>query len=317
MSKDPYEVLGVGKDASAAEIKKAYRKIAKECHPDINPDDPAAIERFKAASAAYELLSDPEKRARYDRGEIDETGAERPERQFYRDFAHAADNPYQTGRGFGAEEFQEFGDASDFFAEFLRRQARGGGGAGPGAAHGFSARGNDVRYALEVPFLTAARGGKTRITLPDGQGLEVTIPEGAADGQTIRLRGKGGPGFGGGPAGDAYVTLSVAEHPVFRREGDDIRVTLPVTLDEAVLGAKVEAPTIDGPVKLTVPRGASGGRVLRLRGRGVRARGASKRGDQLVELRIVMPPEIDGELEEFMREWRERHSYDPRKGMTS
>ncbi len=326
---DPYEALGVSKNASDDEIKKAYRKIAKECHPDIKPGDKAAEDKFKAAAAAFDLLKDPETRARYDRGEIDATGAERPERQFYRDFAHAGDNPYQAGRGgFGAEEFADFGDASDIFSEFLRRAGMGAGpgggpagGAGPGAGfggarQGFAARGQDVRYSLEVPFMTAAKGGKTRITLPDGHGLEVTIPEGAREGQTLRLRGKGGPGLGGGPAGDALVTLSVAEHKLFSRDGDDILLTLPITLDEAVLGGRVEAPTIDGPVKLAVPEGASGGQVLRLRGRGLKRAKGSGRGDQRVTLRIAAPPKVDDELADFMRKWRENHRYDPRKGMT-
>ncbi|PQO22303.1 molecular chaperone DnaJ, partial [Rhodobacteraceae bacterium WD3A24] len=192
----------------------------------------------------------------------------------------------------------------------------GFGGGGPGGAGGFRARGPDARYALEIDFLEAVKGATKRITLPDGGTLDVKIPEGVEDGQTIRLRGKGGEGYGGGPPGDAMVTLSVRPHPVFRREGADIHVTLPITLDEAVLGGKVAAPTIDGSVRVTVPECASGGRTLRLRGRGV-ARGQGKgRGDQFVTLRIVSPPEIDDDLKRFMKEWRETHAYDPRKGMT-
>lgn len=302
MAADPYETLGVSKTATDAEIKKAYRKLVRNSHPDINPDDPQAEARFKAISAAYDLLKDPETRARFDRGEIDATGAERAERTFYRRYAGQADNPYQSG------PFEEtFDDPGDIFAEFLRR-SRGGG-------RGFSARGPDRRYHLDVPFLDAARGAKTRITLPEGGALEVSIPAGTEDGQTLRLRGKGGAGIGDGPPGDALITVSITDHPVFRRDGDDIRITLPITLDEAVLGGKVTAPTIDGPVSITVPKGASGGRVLRLRGRGV-ARGG-KRGDQLVELTIVLPDDIDEDLEKFMHDWRKRHRYDPREGMTS
>ncbi len=308
MSDDPYAALGLKKTATDEEIRKAYRRIARTSHPDLNPDDRAAEARFKAASAAYDLLKDPETRARFDRGEIDASGAERAERQFYRDYAGSADNPYRSGRG-----FEDYGDASDIFAEFLRQRGRGGGG--DWSSQGFSARGSDLRYALEVSFMDAVKGGTTRITLPKGGTLDVKIPEGTADGQTIRLRGKGSAGHGDAPAGDALVTLTVREHPVFRRDGDDIVVSLPITLDEAVLGGKVEAPTIDGPVSLTVPKGASSGQVLRLRGRGVKRRGGENRGDQRVELRIVAPPKIDGELAEFMERWRKTHGYDPRKGM--
>jgi DnaJ-class molecular chaperone len=163
--------------------------------------------------------------------------------------------------------------------------------------------------------MDAALGGTTRITLPDGSALEVQIPRGIADGQTIRLRGKGGPGFGGGPAGDALITVSVRPHPVFRREADDIVMTLPISIDEAVLGGKVTAPTIDGAVQLTIPKGASSGQVLRLRGRGVKPVGGTARGDQKVELRVVLPPKVDDDLADFMERWRKSHGYDPRKGM--
>jgi len=307
--KDPYAALGLKKSATTEEIKKAYRKIARNSHPDLNPEDKEAESRFKAASAAYDLLKDPETRARFDRGEIDATGAERPERQYYRDYAGASDSPYRSRRG-----YEDFGDTSDIFAEFLRQQGHGTGTRG---AQGFSARGSDLRYSLEVSFLDAVKGGTTRITLPTGGTLDVKIPEGSADGQTIRLRGKGGPGFGGGQPGDALVTLSVRDHPLFRRDGDDIVITLPITIDEAVLGGKVEAPTIDGAVKLTVPKGASGGQVLRLRGRGVRHKSGKTRGDQRIELRVVSPPKIDDALAEFMETWRKTHSYDPRGGMKS
>jgi DnaJ-class molecular chaperone len=301
MADDPYETLGVSKTATDAEIKKAYRRLVRSSHPDINPDDADAEARFKAVSHAYDLLKDPDTRGRYDRGEIDASGHERAERTYYRRYAGQAENPYQSG-GFD----DAFDDPGDIFADFLRR--------GRGAGQRFSARGPDMRYHLEVPFLDAVRGAKTRITLPDGASLEVTIPVGTEDGQTLRLRGKGGEGFGEGPPGDALITVSVQEHPVFRREGDDIRITLPIALDEAVLGGKVAAPTVDGPVNVTIPKGASGGRTLRLRGRG--AGRAGRRGDQLIELRVVMPDEIDEGLAEFMRGWREKHRYDPRKGMS-
>lgn len=311
MSDDPYSILGVSKTATADEIKKAYRKLARTSHPDINPDDKGAKERFVKISNAYDLLKDPKTRARFDAGEIDASGQEKPDRRFYRDYADAPGNTYQSNRGF--EGFEGFGGSGgDIFEEILRRQTRGGQSAG-GGRQGFALRGADRRYALEVAFLDAVRGEKTRITLPDGASLEVQIPAGVTDGQTIRLRGKGDPGHGGGPAGDALITISVRPHPVFRREGDDIVLTLPITLDEAVLGAKVATPTIDGRVNLTIPAGASSGQTLRLRGRGVKIGKGDKRGDQRVELKIVAPPSIDEGLKTFMEEWRKDHAHDPRK----
>jgi DnaJ-class molecular chaperone len=304
MSDDPYAALGVSKTATQEEIRKAYKKIAKKSHPDLNPGDADAAARFKAAAAAHDLLKDPEKRARFDRGEIDASGQERPERRFYREYAEGPEATYHTSRG-----YEDFGDYSDVFADLFGRRGRGG---RPGA-EGIRMRGADAHYTLEVGFLEAARGATRRITMPDGSVLDVKIPEGLADGQTIRLRGKGGAGIGGAPAGDALVTVTVEPHPYFRREGNDILADLPITFDEAVLGGKVEAPTIDGRVALTIPKGASSGRVLRLRGKGVKK--GNERGDQLVTLKIVAPPTVDGELEDFFRRWREGHAYDPRKGV--
>jgi DnaJ-class molecular chaperone len=308
MTTDPYEALGLTKSATPDEIKTAYRRLVRTSHPDLHPDDAGAEARFKAISAAYDLLKDPVTRARFDAGEIDAAGVERPQRQYYRDFAEAQGNPYQQGRGFGAQ-----GDPADIFAEILRQRARGGGN--DFGTHGFTATGPDLRYGLEVPFLEAARGGDMHITLPDGGSIAVKIPQGAQDGQTLRLRGKGGPGYGGGPPGDALIALSVRSHPVFRREGDDILVTLPITIDEALLGAKVSAPTIAGPVSLTIPKGASSGRVLRLRGRGVARPSGTVAGDQLVELQIVAPPTIDDALRDFLTEWRKTHAHDPRSDL--
>jgi DnaJ-class molecular chaperone len=306
MPNDPYEALGLTKTATAADIKKAYRKLVRTSHPDLHPDDSGAEARFKAISAAYDLLKDPETRARFDAGEIDGLGAERPQRQYYRDFAHAPDNDYQQGHGFGANA-----DPADIFAEILRNRARPERGDAR-ASHGFTAPGPDVRYTLEVPFLDAVRGSEMPITLPSGQSLAVKIPRGTEDGQTLRLRGKGAPGYGGGPPGDALITILVRSHPVFRRDGDDILLTLPITLDEAVLGGKVATPTIDGPVGLTVPAGASSGRVLRLRGRGVARAGRKTKGDQKVELKIIVPSEPDDSLRDFLSEWRKNHAFDPR-----
>jgi len=303
MSDDPYAALGVAKSATQDQIRKAYKKIARESHPDLNPGDPKAAARFKAASAANDLLKDADKRARFDRGEIDASGQERPERKFYREYAEGPEATYHTSRG-----FEDFGDYSDVFADLFGQRGRGARGA-----EGVRMRGQDAHYTLTVGLLEAARGATRRITMPDGSVLDVKIPEGLADGQTIRLRGKGGPGIGGAEAGDALVTVSVEPHGFFRREGEDIHVELPVTLDEAVLGGKVEVPTIDGRVALAIPKGASSGRVLRVRGKGVKR--GDRRGDQLVTLKIVAPPEVDTELENFFRGWREGHAYDPRKGV--
>ncbi|WP_127901611.1 DnaJ C-terminal domain-containing protein [Solirhodobacter olei] len=312
MADDPYAALGLTKSATDAEIKRAYKKIVRESHPDLNPGDARAEARFKAASAAHDLLKDPETRRRFDAGEIDATGRERPERRFYRDFSGQAGNAYQGGH----PGFEPGGDPADIFADFLRQRGGFGGmGGGGGGGRGFKAKGPDARYSLEIGFLEAARGGAKRITLPGGANLEVKIPAGAYDGQMLRLRGRGGEGLGGGPAGDALITLTVKPHPHFRREGADILLTLPITIDEAVLGAKVEAPTIDGPVSLTIPKGASSGRVLRLRGRGVQGPGGEARGDQLVTLSIVAPSKPDAELTEFLEGWRKRAAENPRRGM--
>ncbi len=305
MSDDPYSVLGVAKDASDAEIKKAYRKIAKECHPDLKPGDAEAEAKFKAAAAAYDLLKDPETRQRYDNGEIDASGQERPQQQYYREYAEAAGNPY---RGQAAEQ----DDMSDIFAEFMR--GRGGYGQ---RTQEFHAPGHNLNYSLQISFLDAVFGASQKLTLPDGNRIEVKIPAGITTGQTIRLRGKGAPGYGDGPPGDALVTISVADHPVFDRQGDDIHITLPITIDEAVLGGKVPAPTIDGGVNVSVPAGTSSGKTLRLRGKGVKKRGSSERGDQFIELTVAMPDKVDDELKHFMETWRETHGYDPRKGMPS
>ncbi len=298
--KDPYEVLGVQKTDSDAAIRSAYRKLAKRYHPDVNPGKPEAAERFKEISAAYDILSDKEKRARYDRGEIDAAGNEvPPQRPFYRDFGDAAARAkYRADAGFGAEDL-----------ESILAQAFGGrGGAGTGRR--FSMRGQDEHYQLTLDFLDAVNGTTRRVTMPDGRTLDVRIPAGVQDGQIIRLRGQGGTGLGDGAPGDALVEVTVAPHPVFRREGDDIIVTLPVTLQEAVLGASVEVPTIKGPVRLTIPPNSGRGTRLRLRGRGIEGR-----GHQFVELHPVLPPADEPELAEFLKTWKPRHPVDPRADM--
>jgi DnaJ-class molecular chaperone len=318
MAEDLYKALGVPKSATADEIRKAYRKIAKASHPDLNPGDKAAEARFKAAQAAWDILGDPDKRARYDRGEIDAAGQERTAQQFWRRYADAKEGTrYQSESGYA-----DFADFSDIFSDLFARGAGAGGAGGTAGAGRIRTRGQDRRYHLEVDFLDAARGTTRRITVPrggpgggpgagpGGATLDVTIPAGVQDGTVLRLKGKGAPGLGGGPAGDALVELAVRPHRHFVREGDDIVLELPITLDEAVLGAKIEVPTIGGRVQMTVPKGSSSGDVLRLKGRGLKTKTGS--GDQRVVLRVVMPERVDAELEKFVKGWREKHPYDPR-----
>ena len=307
MNNDPYEILGVPRTATQDDIKKAYRKLAKSLHPDLHPDDAAKQERFKAVSAAHDLLGDPEKRRRFDAGEIDASGQERPERQYYHHYAgQDAGRRYDPGPGFGGAMGDD--DLSDIFAQFF------GGRTGrpeQGVRGQFRARGQDLRYHLEVDFLDAVNGARRSVTMPDGRTIEIAIPAGLKDGQTLQLRGKGGPGAGQGGPGDALVTVSVRPHPIFTRVGDDIEMELPVTFDEAVLGAKVEVPTVSGSVSATIPKGASSGQRLRLRGKGIR-HPDSKAGDQIVRLKIVLPKRIDAGMEDLARRWRDTAGFDPR-----
>jgi DnaJ-class molecular chaperone len=303
MAEDLYSVLGVAKTASAADITKAYRKLAKKLHPDLNPGDKAAEEKFKQVAHAYSILNDEGKRGQYDRGEIDATGQERPQQRYYREYAGGEDGArYRSTRG-----FEDIGEFSDLFGDLF---GRGAGPAGRGGAR-FSMRGQDAQYRLEVDFLDAVNGTKTRIMLPDGESLDVTIPPGVSDGQALRLKGKGMPGMGEGGPGDALVEVGVRTHPVFKRDGNDIVIELPITFDEAVLGGKVEVPTISGRVSATVPPGANTGQTLRLKGRGIKTKSGA--GDQLVRLSVVLPEKIDDDLKAFVEKWREKHGYDPRR----
>lgn len=300
MSDDPYKLLGVSKTASADEIRKAYRKLAKELHPDLNPGDKSMEDRFKKVSAAHSLLSDPEQRARFDRGEIDGSGTEVTQQRYYR---HYADND-PSGRYHSDAGYRDFQATSDIFADLF---GRGGGGR----SH-YRARGQAAHYRLAVPFLDAINGTKQQLNLPDGSTIDLTIPAGSKTGTILRLRGKGRPGLGDGPPGDALVELTVEPHAQFSREGDDIVLELPIALDEAVLGAKIEVPSATGRLRVTVPKGSSSGDVLRLRGKGA-PKGNGGHGDQRVVLKVVLPENIDGELEAFMEGWRKKHSYNPRE----
>ncbi len=287
-----YKTLGVGKNATQSDIKKAFRKLMKELHPDLNPGDAAKEARFKKVSAANDILSDPNKRALYDRGEIDETGAE------------VVQNPFGGGFQGQPRGGQGYGDMGDIFSQMF-------GGGGPRGGFQQAMKGQDQRYNMQVSFIEAALGGKKQIYLADGSPISVTVPKAIDDGQTIRLKGKGHPGQNGGPAGDALIQVKVASHASFKRDGLNIELNLPITLYEATLGGKVEVPTLHGAVGLKIPAGTSSGKVLRLKGRGLE-KGRNK-GDQLVKLQIHMPEQIDAELESFMKGWKDKHAYDPRQ----
>jgi DnaJ-class molecular chaperone len=301
MARNPYEVLGVKRDATENEIRAAYRKLAKRYHPDLNPGNKEAEARFKEISAANDILSDKDKRARFDRGEIDETGAERPPQYTWRGFAEAEPGAKYEAHGVHPEDLEEL------FGMF----GRGARGAG---RREFRMRGPDQHYVLEVGFLDAVNGAKKRLALAPGKTLDVTVPPGVEDGRVLRLKGQGGEGIGGGPPGDALIEIRVLPHPLFRRAGDDIHIEVPVTLGEAVLGGRIDVPTPTGNVSMTVPPNSNAGRVLRLRGKGVqRADGSS--GDEYVTLRVVLPDGADPELTEFLRGWAPKHPYDPRRRM--
>lgn len=298
---DPYQILGVSQTASADEIKKAYRSLAKRLHPDLNPGDKAAEEKFKRVSVAYGLLGDPEKRKRFDAGEIDATGAEQPKRQFYRDFASTDHgNPYTSEAGYA-----DFA-SDDVFAELLRRSQE---------AHA-NRRGEDLLYGLSIRFVESVTGASKRITLPDGSVLDVTIPPGMLDGQRLRLKGKGAPGHGTGRPGDALIEIEVLPDPRFRLDGVNVIVELPVSLSEAVLGGEVRAPTPTGEVMLTIPKHANTGTTLRLKGKGAPRRDGGF-GDELVRLKVVLPKRPDPELEAFVSGWEKGKAHNPREGETS
>ena len=310
--RDPYQVLGVAKTATAAEIKSAFRKLAKKYHPDQS-QEPKAKERFAEVGSAYEILGDEKKRGAFDRGEIDAEG--KPRAPQFEGFGAGRRGEGAGARGFsfdfGGPEFnaaRSGGIDPDILAELFGARQQPRGRAGP-------QRGEDVAASVDVPLNVAAKGGSARVTLPSGKTLDVAVPAGIEDGKSIRLRGQGGAGARNGPAGDAIVTVRYAPHPLFKVEGRDLKLDFPITLYEAVLGAKVRLPTLDGAVEMSIPAGTSSGRILRLRGKGLPGAGEAPQGDLLATLRIALPPGEDAALNELMKQWRDKKPYDPRAGM--
>lgn len=298
MANDPYQELGVPRTAGADDLRKAFRKLAKKHHPDANPGNKAAEEKFKRVSGAFDLLGDPEKRRRFDSGAIDADGREVP-----RGYAQGGygGNPFGQEGSRGAQF--EGVDLNDILGEMF-----GSRGGGPG--RGFASRGADVRARVDIDLEDAIAGGKKRIGFSDGRTLDVTIPKGAVDGQVLRLKGQGSSGRAG--AGDALIELAIRPHPVFRREGDGLVMDLPVSVPDAVLGGKVEAPTPDGPVTLSVPKGSNSGSTLRLKGKGL-ANPRGGRGDLLVRLVVTLPDTPPAELQTFAETWRRDRPYTPRR----
>jgi len=336
--RDPYEVLGMSKGASPEDIKKAYRKLAKKLHPDSNKKDPKAATKFAELNGAYEIVGDEDKRKAFDRGEIDAEGKPR-----FHGFEGFGGRP---GTGpFGGREgnFESFTWGPDGFRRGTSRGGSGGGGGGGGGdgGHGFedilsqmfggrarggpgatfeaedigsAIRGQDVTANAVITLNEAAHGGTRRLELPIGKEVEFKIPPGIADGQQIRLRGQGMPAPHGGPPGDVLITVSIAPHPLFKVDGQNLRLELPVTLYEAVLGAKVRVPTLDGAVQLSIPPNTSSGRAFRLKGKGLP--GKSGAGDLYATVKIILPDGKDAELEELMKKWRDEKPYDPRKDVS-
>ena len=303
--KDPYQLLGVSKGAAADQIKQSYRRLARELHPDLNPGDAKAEERFKDISAAYDFLSDDTKRGQYDRGEIDASG--QPLRR-----AHCNNHRNQAG----ANPFKfEFGnDPDEIMAEMMRRKEKGK--KSWGSAWGFGAEepkpktGSDAHHTLKVSFADAANGTTKRVTLATGKSVDVRIPPGSADGQSLRLKGQGFPSNAGGPAGDAYIDIKVDPHTLFERRDQDIILELPISVIEAVQGAKITVPTSDGQVMVTVPPGSNTGTILRLKGKGIKQPNGTT-GDQLVKL-LVELPENDVEFAKLVEKWGAKAAYNPR-----
>ncbi len=325
MANDPYSELGVARGATADEIRKAFRKLAKQYHPDANPGDKASEERFKRLSAAFDVLGDPEKRAKFDRGEIDADGRQQGfggggpggQSPFGAGGPFGPGGPFGAGGGnarggrdpFGQSAQFEGADLNDILGQMFGQRAGAGGARGRGFG-GPPPKGADVRGKVEIDLEEAISGAKKRLSFSDGRVLDLTIPKGALDGQTLRLKGQGQPGAGG--PGDALIEIGVRPHPVFRREGDLLVMDLPISAPDAVLGGKVTASTPDGAVSLTVPKGSNSGQTLRLKGRGMPdAKG--KRGDLLARLIVTLPEGSDPALERFAEEWRRDRPYTPKR----
>lgn len=300
---DPYQTLGVARSASESDIKKAYRKLAKELHPDRNKDNPKASERFSQVTQAYDLLNDKDKRAKFDRGEIDADG--NPAAPF--GFGGGPQGGFRPGSG----DFGGAGGGGADFEDLLGGLFGRGGGFSSGFGRRAQPKGANVAYKLTLPFVDAATLSPQRITLADGKTIDLKLPPGVETGTQMRLPGKGQPGAGG--AGDAIVTIDVQPHRFFQRTGDDIRIDLPISLSEAVLGASVRVPTADGAVMLTIPKGSSSGKMLRLKGKGFHKKGGG-RGDQLVTLMVDLPVNDDA-LVEFVQGWKDRDQRNPRGNM--
>jgi DnaJ-class molecular chaperone len=325
--RDPYEVLGVQKSARPDEIKKAFRRLAKKLHPDANKKDPKAAVKFAEINAAYEVLGDEKKRKAFDAGEIDAEGKPR-----FRGFEGArqpgfgGDSHFETftwgpeglRRAGGRAAGGGFGRFEDILSEMMGGMGRSGAGTRSGLDPRFETadvgppHGQDVSAALTITLAEAAEGATKRVRLPTGKEVEVKIPAGLTDGQQIRLKGQG-LAAPGGPAGDVLISVGIAPHPYFKPDGSNLRLDLPITLYEAVLGAKVRVPTLDGAVELAIPPGTSAGRTFRLKGKGLP--GKAGRGDLFVTARIVLPEARDPQLDELMRAWRDGKPYDPRKDL--
>ncbi len=310
MAKDPYQELGVARSASADDIRKAFRKLAKKHHPDVNRGNKDAEEKFKRLSAAFDILGDEDKRKKFDAGEIDADGRETAAAYgggfggggFSR--GPGAQGPWgEAPGGFQSANFEGV-DLNDILGDMF-----GGGSRGRARGGGFQSRGSDVRATVEIDLEEAIQGGKKRIAFSDGRTLDVTIPKGAADGQVLRLKGQGAPGRAG--PGDALIEMSLRPHPVYRREKDGLVMDLPVSVPDAVLGGKIQAPTPDGSVTLNVPAGSNSGSTLRLKGRGL-ADGQGRRGDLLARLVVTLPDKADPELAQIAKDWRRERPYTPK-----
>lgn len=311
MARDPYLELGVPRTATSDDIRKAFRKLAKQFHPDANPGGHTAEEKFKRVSSAFDIIGDEDKRRKFDRGEIDADGREQHP-------GFGGGSPFGPGGasggryrpGPGSPGFEGV-DLNDILGEVFGERGRGGPGGGrAGFGFGGGGRGSDLRAHLDIDLEDAIRGGKKRIAFSDGRTLDVNIPKGAQDGQTLRLKGQGAPGRAG--PGDALIEIGIKPHALYRREGDVLHMDIAVSVPDAVLGGKIEAPTPDGPVALTVPRGSNSGAQLRLKGRGfINARGV--RGDLLARLIVTLPDAPDPQLEKFAELWRKERPYSPKR----